>query len=218
MNGNEFNLTLTIVLIVAGGLVLALLIAEFVTYLITNKFSIFKKQKIVNMGSAVNLICVILSVAIAGLLIFFYLNQPLYLGYMIFWWVIVGISLGILIVRSIYVVQINKTKHEVKNVLNISPQSLAQEFKITDFKNQSIETNRKKHSKWYNGLTQIYSLLDQGIDHVTDQNLVILTTQIVEFEEKYSCKIFNKQNRYTFCLFLTLLQKLQNKINSKNVQ
>ena len=84
MNGNDFNLTLAIVLTVAGGLVLALLIAEFVTYLIANKFSIFKKQKIVNMGSVVNLICVILSVAIAGLLIFFYLNQPLYLGYMIF--------------------------------------------------------------------------------------------------------------------------------------
>jgi len=218
MNGNDFNLTLAIVLTVAGGLVLALLIAEFVTYLIANKFSIFKKQKIVNMGSVVNLICVILSVAIAGLLIFFYLNQPLYLGYMIFWWVIVVICISTLIARSIYVVQINKKKHEVKNVLNISPQSLAQEFKITDFKNQSIETNRKKHSKWYNGLTQIYNLLDQGIDHVTDENLVILTTQIVEFEEKYSCEIFNKRNRYTFCLFLTLLQKLQDKINSKNVQ
>ena len=218
MNGNEFNLAVAIVLTIAGGLILALLVAEFVTYIIANKFSIFKKQKVVNLGWIVNIICIVLALAILGLLIFFYLNQPLYLAYMIFWWAIVLVCITVLIIRSLYTVKNNKKKHEVKNVLNISPQALAQEFKIEDFKNQKIEENRKNHSKWYNGLYQIYDLLDQSIDRLTKENLVFITTQIVEFEEKFSCEIIYKRNRHTFCLFLTLLQKLQDKIKSEKLQ
>ena len=218
MNGNEFNLAVAIVLTIAGALILALLIAEFVTYIIANRFSIFKKQKIVNLGWIVNVICIILAIALSGLLIFFYLNQPLYLGYMIFWWVIVTVAISVLIIRSLYTLKNNKKKHKVKNVLSLSPQALAQEFNITDFKNQKIEVNRKKHSKWYNGLYPIYDLLDQSIDRLTEENLVFITTQIVELEEKFSCEIIYKRNRYTFCLFLTLLQKLQDKINSEKLQ
>jgi hypothetical protein len=53
----------------------------------------------------------------------------------------------VLIIRSLYTLKNNKKKHEVKNVLSLSPQALAQEFNITDFKNKKIEVNRKKHSK-----------------------------------------------------------------------
>ena len=218
MNGNEFNLVVAIVLTIAGVLILALLVAEFVTYIIANRFLIFKKQKIVNLGWIVNVICIVLAIALSGLLIFFYLNQLLYLGYMIFWWVIVAVAISVLIIRSLYTLKNNKKKHEVKNVLSLSPQALAQEFNITDFKNQKIEVNRKKHSKWYNGLYQIYDLFDQSIDRLTEENLVFITTQIVEFEEKFSCEIIYKRNRYTFCLFLTLLQKLHDKINSEKLQ
>ena len=44
MNGNEFNLAVAIVLTIAGVLILALLVAEFVTYIIANRYSIFKKH------------------------------------------------------------------------------------------------------------------------------------------------------------------------------
>ena len=40
MNGNEFNLAVAIVSTIAGVLILALLLAEFITYIIANRFSI----------------------------------------------------------------------------------------------------------------------------------------------------------------------------------
>ena len=46
----QFNLGISISLIVAAALILTLIIVEFASYLVTNKYLIFKKAKIVNIG------------------------------------------------------------------------------------------------------------------------------------------------------------------------
>ena len=70
----KFNLGIAISLLITGIFVLILSIFEFITFIKCNKFLIFKKQKIFNMGWTINIIFLLIAISITVLL--FVLDKP----------------------------------------------------------------------------------------------------------------------------------------------
>ena len=78
----HFNLGISISILVAGVLILTLIIFEFITYMISNKFLIFKNPKITNFGWIINFIVLIIVLVISILLLVISLSQTKYVPYM----------------------------------------------------------------------------------------------------------------------------------------
>ena len=212
----HFNFGISISILVAGVLILTLIIFEFITYMISNKFLIFKNPKITNFGWIINFIVLIIVLVISILLLVISLSQTKYVPYMSIWWLITWVSLCALIIRTILTTKSRKNKHEIKNIFSISVNELANKFKIKDFNNPIFNIKHIKKNKWYMHLKQNFESLLHKIDTINSNNIKIVASEIITFEETYCATVFNKMNKYAFCLFLILLNNLQKRIKTKN--
>lgn len=209
----QFNLGISISLIVAAALILTLIIVEFASYLVTNKYLIFKKAKIVNIGWVVNVIVLVIAIAVSILLTVFVAAQSAYIPAMATWWAVTCSAIAILITRTVLTIKSRKHKYEIKDALHVMIDLLANQFKIKNFKEPIINFKRSKNDKWYENIQIEFNEISRKIETLASSGVPFIASQIITFLEAYSVTISDKRNKYAYCLFLTLLNKLQKKIN-----
>ncbi len=210
----KFNLGIAISLLITGILVLILSIFEFITFVICNKFLIFKKQKIFNMGWIINIIVLLIAISITILLFVLNTPQTKYLPYAVAWLVITFISLSFSITRSILIIESKKRKYEIKNILSLKIEELAEKFKIKSFREIINNTMFSEKNTWYKNLKDNFNSLTNKFINLNKDNLTNTITEIITFEEISCSTVFNNRNKYAFCLFLTLLDDLQKKFKA----
>ena len=207
----HFNLGISISILIAGFFILTLIIFEFITYMLSNKFLIFKKDKILNFGWIINLTVLIIVLIIATLLLVISLSQTKYIPYMFIWWLVACVSLCILIIRTVLITKSKKNKYEIKNIFSISTNELANKFKIDNFNNPICNIKHIERDKWYINLKQDFNLLLHKIETIDSNNIKFIASEIITFEESYCATVFDKRNKYAFAYFLILLNNLQKK-------
>ena len=210
----KFNLSIAISLLVTGVLILILTIFEFITYTKCNKFLIFKKQKITNFGWTINLIVLLIAISITALLFILNISQTKYLPYAIVWVIVACLSLFFLITRSILTTKSKKSKYEIKNILSLQIEELANKFKIKILKNPTYNVKHLEKDAWYKNIKENFNSLANKIANLNKDNLVHIVSEIITFEEMFCSTVFNKRNKYAFCLFLILLSNLQKKFKA----
>ncbi len=210
----KFNLGIAISLLITGIFVLILSIFEFVTFIKCNKFLIFKKQKIFNMGWSINIIVLLIAISITVLLFVLDTPQAKYLPYAVVWLVIACISLSFSITRSVLIIKSKKGKYEIKNILSLKIEELAKKFKIKNFRDVINNTKLSKKNTWYKNLKENFDFLTNKIINLNKDNLTNTITEVITFEEISCSTIFSHRNKYAFCLFLTLLDSLQKKLKA----
>ena len=213
LNEIEFNLGISISLIVAAALILTLIIVEFAAYLVANKYLIFKKAKIFNLGWIVNIVVLVIAIAVSILLTVFVTAQSAYIPCVATWWTVTGSAIAILITRTVLTIKSRKQKHEIKDALHVMIDQLANQFDIKNFKEPMINFKHSKKDKWYENIQIDFKEISRKIETLISSGVAFIASEIITFLETYSTTISNKRNKYAYCLFLILLNNLQKKIN-----
>ena len=213
----QFNLGILISLMIAAALVLALTIFEFTVFLLTNKYLIFKKVKFFNIGFIVNTIVLVISLVISILLTFLEISQPAYFPCMLVWWTVTCLAIAILITRTVITIKSWKHKYEIKDALHLSIDQLANQFKIKNFKESTINFKYSKNDKWYENIQTDFNEISHKIETLNSSGVGFVATEIITFLEAHATTISNKRNKYAYCLFLILLDNLQKKINPDKI-
>lgn len=213
----QFNIGISISLIIAAGLVLTLTIFEFTVFLLTNRYLIFKKVKFFNIGFTVNTIVLVISLTISILLAFLAISQSAYFLSMSVWWAVAGLVIAILISRIVLTIKSWKHKCEIKDALHLSIDKLANQFNIKNFKELTINFKYSKNDKWYENIQTDFNEISHKIETLNSSGVGFIATEIITFLETHSTTISNKRNKYAYCLFLILLSNLQKKINPSKI-
>lgn len=209
----QFNLGMSISLIVAAYLILTLIIFEFAVHLIANRYLIFKKTKIFNIGCVVNIVVLAIAVTVSALLTVFVTVQSAYIICMATWWAVTGLAIAILITRIVLTVKSWKRIYEIKDALHVKVDQLANQFNIKNFKEPIINFKHSEKNKWYENIQIDFKQLSHKIETLVSTGVAFVASEIITFLETYSTTISDKRNKYAYCLFLILLDNLQKKIN-----